>query len=388
MAQDVAALLSSEPEPRAAQNPRHQKPGASLALSGGGYRAMLFHAGALRRLNEAGFLPHLAQYSSVSGGSIAAALLAIRWSELGFRSDGVGHGFEVVERSLFDFAGKWIDVPSILSGVATPGASIADKLTKRYDRHLYRGARLQHIPAKPEFVINATNLQTGRLVRFSRDKIATWGVGEVRKPELDVASAVAASSAFPPLLSPKILDFADDEWTRRGEYGEPPYTTNVALADGGVYDNLGLERASHFHTVLVSDGGAPFRPKPTLRLDWILQSKRAWLTTDRQVRSLRKRALIASYKRCERLGTYWGIATRIEGYIDSDLADPLPCSSEVTARLAAIKTMLRPIPKADRFRLINWGYVVCDAAIRTHIDPTIHRPDAVPHPKYPLTKKS
>ena len=41
-----------------------------LCLSGGGYRAMLFHAGALWRLNEFALLPKLARISSVSGGSI------------------------------------------------------------------------------------------------------------------------------------------------------------------------------------------------------------------------------------------------------------------------------------------------------------------------------
>ena len=46
--------------------------GIALCLSGGGYRAMVFHLGALWRLNELGFLPKLARVSSVSGGSITA----------------------------------------------------------------------------------------------------------------------------------------------------------------------------------------------------------------------------------------------------------------------------------------------------------------------------
>src|SRR5262245_28221555 len=48
------------------------KPGIALCLSGGGYRAMLFHLGALWRLNEAGLLSQLKRISSVSGGSITA----------------------------------------------------------------------------------------------------------------------------------------------------------------------------------------------------------------------------------------------------------------------------------------------------------------------------
>ena len=115
-----------------------------------------------------------------------------------------------------------------------------------------------------------------------------------------------------------------------------------------------------------------------------IETSSGWLTTDRQVRALRKRQLIASYKRRERLGAYWGIATDIEGYRDDALVDPLPCDAVATRELADIKTMLRPVPKRDRFRLINWGYVVCDAAIRTHVDRSIPRPADIPHPKYPL----
>src|SRR5437867_10449977 len=52
------------------------RPGIGLALSGGGFRATLFHCGALWRLNELGYLQKLARVSSVSGGSIAVAVAA------------------------------------------------------------------------------------------------------------------------------------------------------------------------------------------------------------------------------------------------------------------------------------------------------------------------
>ena len=67
---------------------RAPEPGVALCLSGGGSRAMLFHAGALLRLNELGLLPRLARISSVSGGSIAAGALAVAWRDLGFDADG------------------------------------------------------------------------------------------------------------------------------------------------------------------------------------------------------------------------------------------------------------------------------------------------------------
>jgi NTE family protein len=57
--------------------------GTGIALSGGGFRAMLFHAGALMRLNELGILSRAQRISSVSGGSIAAGYLATVWNKFG-----------------------------------------------------------------------------------------------------------------------------------------------------------------------------------------------------------------------------------------------------------------------------------------------------------------
>ena len=47
-----------------------------LCLSGGGYRAALFHLGALRRLDELGVLGQVRTISAVSGGALIANLLA------------------------------------------------------------------------------------------------------------------------------------------------------------------------------------------------------------------------------------------------------------------------------------------------------------------------
>src|SRR4051812_37768469 len=95
--------------------------GAALCLSGGGYRAMLFHVGALWRLNELGYLGKLDRISSVSGGSITAGMLALRWEELGFGPDGVAEHFvaRVVE-PLRALASATIDRPSVIGGILSP----------------------------------------------------------------------------------------------------------------------------------------------------------------------------------------------------------------------------------------------------------------------------
>ena len=59
--------------------------GIGLCLSGGGFRAMLFHVGAVQRLNELGLLHQLKRVSSVSGGSITAGVLGANWGALGFQ---------------------------------------------------------------------------------------------------------------------------------------------------------------------------------------------------------------------------------------------------------------------------------------------------------------
>ena len=67
--------------------------GIALCLSGGGYRAMLFHVGVLWRLNQAGYLAKTDRFSSVSGGTITAAVLGINWGQLGFDGQGVATRF-------------------------------------------------------------------------------------------------------------------------------------------------------------------------------------------------------------------------------------------------------------------------------------------------------
>ena len=63
--------LVGEPVRRIRREPETQPDhGTALCLSGGGYRAMIFHVGVLWRLDEAGLLSQLDRVSSVSGGSI------------------------------------------------------------------------------------------------------------------------------------------------------------------------------------------------------------------------------------------------------------------------------------------------------------------------------
>jgi NTE family protein len=78
-----------------------------------------------------------------------------------------------------------------------------------------------------------------------------------------------------------------------------------------------------------------------------------------------------------RTGTYWGMRTDIADY---DLPSTLPCPHKQTLVLAETPTRLQKMDSVLQERLINWGYAVTDAAIRTHLTPTAPVPLPIPYP--------
>jgi NTE family protein len=398
-AEPVGGAASEPAEPPAAATPRDAaapgpaEPAAApspdtraLCLSGGGYRAMLFHVGALWRLNELGWLPKLDRISSVSGGSIAAGVLAKHWTDLTFDPHtGVAPNFaDTVAAELMELAGKTIDVPAVLRGLLSL-RPIGDQVARAYRRRLFHSLTLQDLPDRPRFVINATNLQSGALWRFSKPFMADYRVGQVRRPDVPLAVAVAASSAFPPVLSPvslklapgAVVGFEDDPIPA---LHFPPYTTRPILSDGGVYDNLGLQTATQCHTVLVSDGGGALKDAPRPHRLWPLQLLRVLDVIDNQVRALRKHDLIDDYQEPDdrRAGTYWGIRSAIADY---HVSDPLPAPPARVAELAATPTRLAKLALERRRRLVNWGYAIADAGMRKWVVPATPAP---PAPAFPF----
>jgi len=370
----VEQIVTDSPESRL-------EAGTALCLSGGGYRAMLFHVGVLWRLYETQLLRDVKRISSVSGGSITAGVLALQWSRLSFDPLRLRSDFEPqVVAPIRTLAGETIDADAILWGTALPG-TISERIAGYYDRILFQGATLQDLPDAPRFVINATNVQSGALWRFMKPYIRDYRVGEIRSPKILLAEAVAASSAFPPLLSPFEMRFDAGAFTpdsgRDLQY--KPFTSRVVLTDGGVYDNLGLETAwKRYETVLVSDGGGKLQPEEDPKRDWARHSYRVLNLVDNQVRSLRKRQVIDSFQSGARKGAYWGIRSHIADY---GLADPLDCPHDRTMALAETPTRLKRLDDQLQERLINWGYAVCDAALRRHVDLRLGRPADFPYPQ-------
>ncbi|MGI9509175.1 MAG: patatin-like phospholipase family protein [Geminicoccaceae bacterium] len=352
--------------------------GIALCLSGGGYRAMVFHVGVLWRLNEAKLLKKLNRISSVSGGSITSATLALHWGHLDFDDDGFARGFGRVVDRIRGMAGVTIDRPSILKGLLLPGR-ISDRIGEAYDKHLFAGASLQDIPHEvpgksPRFVINATNVQSGALWRFSRKYMADYRVGRIDLPDVSLAEAVTASSAFPPFLSPVKLDIRQPVVEHGGaDLHREPYISKAVLSDGGVYDNLGLETAlGRYRTILASNGGKKLAPEERPAGDWARHILRILFVIDNQVGSQRRRHLIEKFvRRDEHDGVFWGIGTDFGDYKLAE--DPLGCGSRDPGPLAGMSTRLKAMDDVLQEKLINWGYAITDAGLRAFFDEDMQR---------------
>jgi len=367
-----------------------------LALSGGGYRAMLYNLGSLWRLNELGWLRKMDMITSVSGGSILNGVLGTQWKRLAWRQQGdgwVADNFpDVVGKPVQDMAGTPIDVAANIEGILSIFSTISDKVTASYDKHLFHGAKMQGaIPEfekgkTPRFLFYATSLQTGASVRIERKRLADYNVGEIPNPDLPVARVVAASSAFPPILSPVELKINPGSWKPFDKGGplfdRPEFKEKLLLTDGGVYDNMGLEAIwDRCETVLVSDAGAPLDMNPQPPTDWTRQAVRVLDIVTEQTRALRKRRLIADFKQSVRKGTYWGITTKIGDY---GLQDAFARDTDTTASLSQIRTRLDEFSAEEQGRLINWGYALADAAMRKHVVFGGSRPVAWPVAQFPL----
>jgi NTE family protein len=373
--------------------PREQRQGTALCLSGGGYRAALFHLGALRRLNELGVLAQVDTLTSVSGGSIFAAQLATHLArEPGaWPADGgvVGGWEEGVARPMRAFAATNIRTRPALRGFHPlrwfdQNAAI-DALAGRYAAGPAPGA-LDELPPRPRFVICATDMRFREQWVFdSAGRIGSRSAGFFPpSPAWTLARAVAASSCVPgPFRAMRVRDGVEalQEGAYAGEDRER-LVRSIDLADGGVYDNLGIEPVWRDHAVvLVSDASPSLSPDPPIRAVW--RALRFAVTLLEQATEVRKRWLLSSFMRGELEGAYWGVASKSSHY---ELEPPpLAYSDELVERyISQVRIDLDAFTAGEIGVLENHGYLIAEAAVRRHAAAlaTESAPLAVPHPDW------
>jgi len=368
-----------------------------LALSGGGYRATLFALGSLIRLNELGMLTKIKTITSVSGGAITAGYLAYKWDKLNFDDDtGIADNFiKEVSDPLISFCGKTVDIPSLLKGVLSLKYTIGDKVSQKYDEYLFKNKLLKDVACKnnaPEFVFYGTNYDTGVSVQITKEYLSDYRIGKATNHNISLSKAVGISSSFPPFFAPIVIDGSDWKWEKKKYsdlYHIEHLRKNLLLCDGGLYDNMGIEKLwktgkyKKYDTVLVCDSGAPlqtpYKYNNTLignlkrlikwRKNWASQFKRMNDIMINQQRALRKRQLIRNFISPDTYnGAYWGIDVDIEAYPD---IKPLVKYDDKYQSMENLPTQLRPFSNFDRDTLINWSYALTDAALRSRYDRNI-----------------
>jgi predicted acylesterase/phospholipase RssA len=349
-----------------------------LALSGGGFRATLYHLGLVRFLRDAGILPQVTHITAVSGGSIFAAHLGLNWD----RYNGSPSEFAAAAAELLAFVrldvrnrivrryplGFALRGPRRLAGLSNRRLSRAGLLEYHYERYLYGDTSLFQLPQQPSLHLLATNLSEGRLCSFNRNGLwmirreAGHGfrIDQVPISLATVPMAVAASSAFPGFFPPFELTRAD-VGGRSGEFDRQAYT------DGGVFDNLGirmfhfLARASNeeklWDGVLVSDVGRPFQIQTNLRAGGLVRT-----------------AMRASDILMDRVGqlenetfkdTPGFVFARITDSVDPH-HDPTALHLEIQRQLPSIRTDLDRFSDLEISSLVRHGYCVGRQACRAN----------------------
>jgi predicted acylesterase/phospholipase RssA len=296
-----------------------------LALSGGGFRASIFHLGVLARLAELNVLRHVDALSCVSGGSIVGAcywlMLRRRLLQkeplkhqdyIALVGDLIGHFQQAVATNPRQYIqpGKLTIAWRFLCGRkgALNPEWVADVLAERFYKPLIGGvdpvymSDLPFLPADhdaalagsaqfnprkhnwlrghkvPALIVNATTVNTGHAWQFTPTWMgeSTWAIHEAADSvprlewgyydeaagwRIELGRAVAASACVPFIFEPLQL-----QATHAYAGG-----IRVQLVDGGVYDNQGIVSllASDCNVLLVSDASGQLlletSPPPGLR---------------------------------------------------------------------------------------------------------------------------
>lgn len=358
-----------------------------LSFSGGGYRATLFHAGALVRLNELGLMRNARTIASVSGGSITTAVLAMNWDKLEFEGD-VATPLSMRQqflRPILKATSKSIDVWVGIQGLL-PFLSGGNRLAAAYDKNLFDGFRLKNIAEAPEFVFCATNLQTGGLFKFRKNKLTDWRTLEASTHNVRLSEAVAASSAFPPVLAPVRLGLGGETVKTHeiARYDDKRLHKRPVLVDGGVYDNLGLEGIwKQCGVIFSSYAGKNMDAEPgNFNIDIMMPVVFRFLEYSID---WRERVLINMFRHKladglkERAGAYWAAEKMPQtspngGWLPDDVEDVFKTVNGMGTRL---KQFDRKVEKAAMLA----GYLQADVNIRRwalpDAEPPIGPPEAM-----------
>lgn len=261
-----------------------------LALSGGGFRATIYHLGTLKKLKELDLLDKIDVISSNSGGSITAACYSLYHKDFDNFSKIVKKGVkkEITLRILISpyfflpvllflsaFTIRYwfpLTIPSFVFSIISLISfciifrfqfyiiPISKIIEKRYNRVFFKNKKLKDLSSNFKTTIISTNIETGRLFYFSKNSMSdsTYlfpnGI-TFEHSEFPISKAVMASSCVPFAFNP--ITIKKKYFTNKEHY----LKIKPKLVDGGIYDNQGIHKltflksSSYCENVIVSDAG-------------------------------------------------------------------------------------------------------------------------------------
>lgn len=268
-----------------------------LALSGGGYRAVAFHLGVFKKLNELEVLDKIDVISTISGGSIAGAYYLIKKKNFDDFYKSLYHSLQKSTLKRVILAPRFIFTVLILVALLSMGLIFLDSgwgisltlfliciiliffhnifpttnlIAAAYDDVFFKKKCIKEFPETPAIAINATNIETGDIWTFSQRKMGDSSYsypkdkGTKIKFEQDnfpISFAVASSTAVPYIFNPVVI--------KKKYFVNPKDHKRVRprLIDGGVYDNQGIHKITQNNSsykcdiIICSDASNPFNAK-------------------------------------------------------------------------------------------------------------------------------
>lgn len=245
-----------------------------LTFSGGGTRAAGFSYAVLNQLDAINMpdgkklLDHVNVISSVSGGSFTSMYYGLH-GRGGFKTFESDFLRQDIEGRLFHAA---FLSPNLFRLLFSPNFHRIDVASELYDEVLFKDKTFKDLLDEqpkwhaPLIIANSTEIELGARFEWTQDQFDPI-CSDIN--QVHVARAVAASSAFPGLLSPMVLDTyrtcgyikppAWSENARADVYSNPsrprladeldgytnPARTHLHMLDGGLADNIGLRAPMH-----------------------------------------------------------------------------------------------------------------------------------------------
>jgi predicted acylesterase/phospholipase RssA len=362
-----------------------------LALSGGGFRASLFHLGVIRRLEELGIMEKVSIVSSVSGGSIIAAFYLCEMEKqlresrlLGLNADRValfekiaGKFLKALDHNLrtraLIFTPRFhpvLFIKTVLLQAFRRGAR-AELIQAEYDKFFYFGDTMDQLPVErpekvrettsrscmgpdepfygPRLLLNTTSLLTGERRSFTRD--TSSGIEDLKtsdKNVLPLSRVVGASSGVPVLFPPTAI-------------------LGDLLVDGGISDNQGIEGLlapeNHCNVILVSDASGQMQVKHTITPSAFSVYSRVNEIFQFQIRNKLLAQLLTWGK--EKTNRRFAFIHLLVNLKDRQ-GMPARVSTSILPALGRIRTDLDQFSPVECEALMYHGYTLIDAQLRQY----------------------